>query len=151
MAVPTWRRHPNDECDYIYNIFTYNTFLGLMVHNGPRKYMNTYGKYIIHAGCSALKYASTANRTRIKDKSSYNFRRNNLLKVFGIIDSLCIVCYIYLSILKNDDSISAKTRKKIARWEKEVGIRTNKIMQQISNVESYDNDFYCNLPHAPSA
>lgn len=137
MTVPVYKR-TESKTEYLNLLYDLNIKIGEIVANGPSKYINSYGDYLIRASCSALQYAQTANRIYMSKNTSiedYNLRRSYLQRIKGLVDNISTISSIYLDL-----SLRTKIKKSdIMKRQQRMGEICYDIIEKVNGVMRHDN------------
>lgn len=137
MSVPVFKRKES-KTEYLNSIYDLNVKVGEIVANGPKKYINTYGTYLIHTSAEAMKYAQTANKifmNKNTSKEDYLLRREMLIRAKGDVENISTIANIYLDV-----SLKSKLKKsEIYKRQEDIGLRCYRTIEQINGVMRYDS------------
>lgn len=138
MSVPTWRRDLS-KAEYIYSIFQLNKTIASIVTKKPAKYKANYGDHLVKEGLEALKLSQIANKIYVNDKTSYELRRSTLLQLQGVIDNISTSAYLFLELVRNNDSVSFE---KIWDEENKIGDACYSINKLVNGILRSDRERY---------
>jgi hypothetical protein len=139
MSVPAWKR-AESKAEYLIDILNLNVRVGEIIGNGPKKYRQGYGDFLIKTALDALKYAQTANSIFVSkkmNKSDFDTRRRCLMLSRGCIDSISTAFMVYLAQARKADGYEAD---KADRQLQDIGTRCYKIRSSIKKVMDSDKN-----------